>query len=267
MRLSIARAWTVVAIIATAGIGGFLGDRVIKRRPHTSMQESAITFNGLFIKIAGLGLQATWADLLWVVTLIESDIEHYKGKELDSWMYHRFNTIKQLDPWFYQNYYFGGQYLMVIKDDLPGAQALMEDGLKKYPEDMALNWQLGFLWVFERNDTQRGYPYFKKVSRHPQRPPVFDSLFTRLSAEVNGPREAFAFAFKAWEAEPAGSLLKTRLAVILHSLKADIDLACLNAGEKNCERFDFLGEPYIHNSEGWTTATPRTKSGLFRPKN
>lgn len=267
MGLSIARAFGIVAIVAILAIGGLLGDKIKRLRPQSSMQESAITFNGDFIKIAGLGLQATWADVLWVVTMIESDIEHYKGKELDSWMYHRFNTIKQLDPWFYQNYYFGGQYLMVVKDDLSGAQALMEDGLKKYPEDMALNWQLGFLWIFERNDSQRGYPYFEKVSQHPRRPPVFDSLFARLRAEVDGPQEAYAFAFKAWQAEPEGSLLKKRLAVILHSLKAEVDIACLNAAGINCERFDFWGKPYVQKKEGWTTATPRTKSGLFRRKN
>jgi hypothetical protein len=265
--LSIGRGLGIVGIVVTGMIGGLLGDQVVRLRPQTNMQHTAVTLNGEFLKLAGLGLNATWADLLWVVTLIESDVEHYKGKELDSWMYHRFNTIKQLDPWFYQNYYFGGQYLMVIKDDLPGAQALMEEGLKRYPNDMALNWQLGFLWVFERNDSRRGYPYFEKVSQHPRRPPVFDSLFARLRAEVAGPHEAFKFALKAWQAEPAGSLLKERLAVILHGLKSDMDLDCLNAQRKDCERVDFFGKPYLKNKKGWTTATPRTKSGLFRRKN
>lgn len=243
-------------------IAGELGKNVQHSQMEISKQETSLNFNADLLHLMSVGFNATLADLIWVQTLLESDIEHYKGKSLDSWLFHRFNLISKLDPNFYENYLYGGQYLMIVKDDLDGAEHLMERGLQYFSEDMSLNWQLGFLWAYERHDFAKAYPYFKKVSVNPKRPPMFDSIFARLSSETMGPQEAYSFIHELWNQHPKDSPIKLRLGQILYSLKARVDLECLNSLRQDCQRQDFEGNDYINEKGVWTASKPLQRTDL-----
>ena len=198
---------------------------------------------------------------------MESDTEHYDRQDTNSWMYRRFELISKLDPLFYENYNLGGQYLMVVKDDLVGADQLMRRGLEFYPEDVSLNWHMGFLWAYEMRDTKKAYPFFATVSNKPNRPAMFDNMFARLKAEVFGARDAYEFALESWRKLPIDSPLKQRLEVNLYSLKAEIDLACLNENKIGCEKMDFEGKPYLNEKGVWKSSKPLIKTRLnFREK-
>lgn len=230
------------------------------------MQETSVTFNAQMLRVLGLGLHGSIADLLWIQTLIQGDLEHYRGNDLTSWMYVRFRAISILDPRFYENYVFGGQYLMIIKDDLAGAEALMTKGLEYYPDSVELNWHLGFLWIYEKNEPAKGYRYFEKISQNPKRPPMFDSVFTRLKAQEVGKDAAFEFALASWRQQPDGSPIKERLGVILHSLKAERDLECLNQGRIGCDKVDWNGQPYLNERGVWYSSKPLAPVKFFKKK-
>ena len=257
MRLSIRKSalyFLLSAILLAAG--GFFGSKVVHPPILLTKQETSYTFNSKLWRLFDLGLHAAWADILWIQTLLESDLEHYNKRDLNSWLYLRFLAISELDPKFYENYLVGGEYLMIIKDDLDGANHLLRKGLTHYPDDMALNWHLGFLWIFEKQNIEVGYPFFEKVSLSPDRPIMFDSIFTKLKAQSYGIKDAFDFAFESWKRHEEGSPIKLRLGVELYSLKAKIDLECLNAKRTDCERLDFEGKPYFKKKGAWTASKP-----------
>lgn len=114
-----------------------------------SKQDTAININTKFLALLSAGHKRLITDTMWIQTLIESDTEHYKKKDLNSWLFIRFNTISVLDPKFYENYSYGGQFLSIVKDDLEGAIYLYEKGLAVYPDDYKLNYDTGFINYFE----------------------------------------------------------------------------------------------------------------------
>ena len=56
-------------------------------------QDTAINLNKNILLFLNFGNRRIIADLLWIQTLLESDNEHYKQKDLNSWMYLRFLNI------------------------------------------------------------------------------------------------------------------------------------------------------------------------------
>jgi len=60
---------------------------------YISKQDQTINFDSTLYRYFNLGLKRLLSSTLWVSTIIESDIEHYKQKDLNSWMYLRFNII------------------------------------------------------------------------------------------------------------------------------------------------------------------------------
>jgi hypothetical protein len=102
-------------------------------------QQAALNLNQNFIQYFSFGLKTFMADLIWVKTLLDSDIDHYKQQDLNSWMYLRFKTISHLDPWFRFNYIYGAMYLSIVKDDKIGTIELLKTALQYYPQDSFIN--------------------------------------------------------------------------------------------------------------------------------
>jgi hypothetical protein len=219
---------------------------------EVSKQDAALNFKSETLTFFSVGLKRLISDVMWIQTLMDSDTEHYKKKDLNSWLYLRFSTIASLDPKFYENYYYGSQYLMVVKDDIPGSETLLTKGLREFPSDVGLNWQMGYLWGIERRDPSKALPYFDVIKSNPKRPRFFDSLYTKFAANISGNQEAYEFALEAWRKLPEGDVVKVRLEKQIYTLKAIEDLKCLNQGQGNCNRADFFGKPYIKKEGQWT---------------
>lgn len=206
-----------------------------------------------------------FADLIWVQTLLESDLDHYSKNDLNSWLYLRFNSIIQLDPLFYQVYYFGGQYLMVVKNDLKGAENLLLRAIEKYPDDYSLNYSLGFLYAIELGDQQKAYAPLIKIQNSPHAPKNIKSFIGKIINATFGAEDAFEYTMQAYRQEPDNTIIKIKLKDNLYSLKAQIDLECLNANKENCSIRDFDGVEYIKKN-GKFTATKKWKPALLTTK-
>jgi len=126
-----------------------------------SKQDSSINFNNNLYAYLNAGLKRFISSSIWISTILESDVEHYKSKDLNSWMYLRFNSISLLEPQFIENYRFGGVYLSIIKDDIVGASKLYRQGLAVYPDDYSLIKNASFHFYFEAKDVQSAYPLLK----------------------------------------------------------------------------------------------------------
>jgi hypothetical protein len=227
--------------------------RKLKLPPiNIDKQESAFNINNELLKVFNLGQNRLLSGMLWIQTLLESDLEHYKKKDLNSWMYLRFNSITLLDPLFYEAYRYGGQYLSVVKDDTLGAAKIYERGLLKYTDDFWLNFYAGFNYYFELGNYDKAREAYGRIIDHPlaQRVIYLRSLYARISATGGNLEEAYSVIKTAYDQSAPKSYLRENYKKSLYAIRAEIDLKCLNGGKKSCELYDFEGLPYIKNENG-----------------
>lgn len=210
-----------------------------------SKQESSLNFNQDFLRIFSVGNKKLIADVLWVQTLLESDLEHYGRADLGNWMYLRFSTISVLDPKFYENYRYGGIYLSIVKDDVEGADKIFELGLKHYPDDFHLNYHAGFNAYFEMDDSIKGLKYLERIKDNPKASLIITSIVNKLKL-ANGLNieDTYELVLTNYN-ETEDPVLKEKLGRDLYSIRAEIDLNCLNSNKTNCQRTDLEGNAYI----------------------
>lgn len=232
-----------------------------------SKQDSALNFNHKLIQIFSLGHTRLISDILWITTLLESDSTHYKNKDLNSWLFHRFNTISQIDPLFLKNYQFGGKYLNIIKDDSLGAEYIFKKGLENYPADYELNFNLGFLYAFDIENFSESYKYFNNIKDNKRAPRYIESLLNKLKYKSTNDLElAFDLTLLTYETTKDNHL-KGKLEKDLYAIKAEIDLKCLNkTPTKNCSKVDYYGENYLFTNGKYKSKYSFKKFDLYRKK-
>ena len=243
----------LVALVIFLTLANILHSSRPKPLLKLSQEDISYTLNQDFLYVFSMGNQRLFSSYLWILTLLQGDTEHYKKKDGNSWMYLRFRTIAKLDPQFYENYKIGGIYLAIIKDDVSGSIDILEKGIQHYPQDFWLNYYLGFNHLYELKDRKKGLYYFDKIRDHPIRKkqfPLLTSTLAKLHAHQGDLKTAFNVLFQAYQNLNSG-FLKKHFEKSLYSLKAQIDLNCLNGNEeKECQRFDFFNKPYVKNTRG-----------------
>jgi hypothetical protein len=214
-------------------------------------QDTAINFNQNILLFMNLGNKRLLADLFWIQTLLESDDDQYKKNDLNSWMYLRFLNISILDPLFYENYMYGGLYLSIVMDDVLGASEIFEKGLKYYPEDYKLNYYAGFNYYFEQGNFEKGAIYLERIKNHPSAPSFMKLIVEKLKFETTQNSEVALIFLKNEYSQTNDPTLKVKIESDIYALQADTDLQCLNSQNKNCNKLDAMGRPYINQSGLW----------------
>tara|TARA_B100001971_G_scaffold209115_1_gene232097 strand:+ start:1123 stop:1932 length:810 start_codon:yes stop_codon:yes gene_type:complete len=245
----------------------FLNKQISKPPIKIEKQVSAINFHDSFYRLLFAGYKRMVADLLWIATLLESDLSHYKRKDLNNWMFLRFKSITDLDPKFLQAYSFGGQYLNIIKDDVEGAAYLFDKGLSYYPNNYSLNFNGGYLYAFELAEYERAVKLYERIRHHPSAPKFIDSLIAKLKFKETGDLET---TYKVLEEmlrnEKRDALLIKKLRKDLYAIKAMIDLECLNQNGDGCSRLDYNNEPYLFINGVYKAQTPFKPYELYKKK-
>lgn len=240
----------LIAIIPLLAISIYI--KMISSRPTLSIskEELSFTINKQVLYYFSLGNKRLISSYLWSYTLLESDISHFNKKDSNSWMFNRFITIAKLDPNFFENYLYGGQYLSIIKDDIRGAEILYNKGLEIFPNNFWLNYNSGFNYFFELSNTKKAYDHFSKIQYHPlvkKSAPFLPSLVAKIKVEDGGLKEAYNLIKISYMNTNHG-LLKKRYRRSLYAIKAELDLDCLNSKNINCDKFDYNNKKYIAKS-------------------
>ncbi|MBP9673948.1 MAG: hypothetical protein KBD63_02550 [Bacteriovoracaceae bacterium] len=170
-----------------------------------SKQASAINVRTAILEKFHLGYKRLWVDSLWLATLLESDLEHYKKKDLNSWMYLRFQTISTLDPAFLTLYEYAGIYLSIIKNDIQGSIQILKKGLEFYPESFELNFNLGFNYFFELQQPEKALPFFDKIKFYPKAPLYLTTLVAKIKMKQGDKQSALKLIKEASDKMPPGS--------------------------------------------------------------
>ena len=129
-------------------------------------QKHSINFKRKYLKNFNIGLNSFFSKFLWISTILKLDSSHYKKKDLNSWLYLKLSTITDLDPYFYDAFLYGGQYLSIIKDDPLGAELIYKKGLMHFKDDFWLNLNAGYNSFFELNKRDEGFFYYKKALKN-----------------------------------------------------------------------------------------------------
>ncbi len=235
----------VLFIIGFYGVAIFINKDLIRPKIEISKQDSALNFNTNFLKFVSIGNRRFFADIIWVQTLLESDEIHYKKSDLNSWMFIRFKNIAELDPYFYQNYLWGGIYLSIIKDDRTGASEIFERGLKFYPDDYDLNYNAGFNYFAQLGNYPRAYDLLSKIQYHSKAPSFLPTLTAKIKFESNfNYDETILFLIEQLKITK-DEMVSEKIKSNIYSLKAERDLDCLNQQKVDCEKTDAEGNSYV----------------------
>lgn len=237
-------------------LAGILNQKFQLPNLNLNKQETAININKDLLVFLSAGNKRLLTDLLWVQTLLESDIEHYSKHDLSNWMFIRFNTIAILDPYFYENYVWGGQYLSIVKDDLIGAVKLMERGVEYFPNDYRLLSTLGFAYYFELSDYRKGLSFMEKIQHHPKAPSYFPSIVMKMKAELGFDINIIMERIEDLMKNTEDVTLRERLSADLYALKAERDITCLNSNQKGCDLLDAYGKAYIRRDSKYYSVSP-----------
>lgn len=254
-------------MLISLSVANFVLDKIEKPIIKISKQESAINLNATIVDTFSLGYRRLATAIFWMSTILESDHEHYKAKDANSWMFLRFNLIATLDPSFYENYAFGGQYLSIIKDDDIGAKIILDKGLKRFPDDYNLNAIASFHYHFELNDTDNAKKLYKKLISFQQTPPHIVPIYSKIISSMGELEDAYQIMLLHYQKNINVPYLSQRYKDNLYAIKAEIDLTCLNSKKTGCEKFDFDKNPYILKNNQYQAIKPWNQFRLKREKN
>lgn len=228
--------------------------------PFISKQDSTTNFKNNFFQFFNLGQKRLITSLLWISTILESDIDHYKEKNLNSWMYLRFKTISILEPLFFENYAFGGPYLSVIKDDITGASDVFNLGINQYPDDLGLLQNAAFHFYFEAHDFKRAGEIHRHLIKMPKISPVIYSNLARMEHDSGNIEDAYKILENHYNSlNDKNSRIALKIRENLYSLKAEIDLNCLNNKKHNCQKFDLDHDKYLFDGSTFRAKKPWAK--------
>jgi hypothetical protein len=245
---------------------GLLNTRIEKPNIQISKQDSALNIQSGILTSLHAGHKRFITSILWIQTLLEADEQHYEKRDLNSWMFLRFLNISLLDPYFYENYLYGGQLLGIIKDDLEGAEYLYTRGLKYFPNDYSLNFNSGFTLYFEMDRLAAGLARFKKIQNNPRTPPMIQFLIKKLEFQTTRDFDS-ALSFLSYNLSIANDdRIKEKIKRDFYSLKAERDLECLNNNHSRCETRDANGEPYFYSGKKWNSIQNFPPYKIFKKK-
>lgn len=229
----------------------FFSSKNEKPRMSVTKQQSSFNIDDKFWSLFHLGQKRFISSLYWISTIIESDHDHYKGKDLNSWMFLRFRTISILEPKFYETYNFGGLYLSIIKDDLEGASYLYNKGIEIYPSDINLLKNASFHFYFEVQDYKSSYFVLKKLQAIPNVNPMLLSSLARIESQNGNLEDAFAILNESYmNLKTRNEFLSQKIFSQLYAIRAEIDIKCLNSGNSRCRRIDLEGKYYTKGVDG-----------------
>lgn len=264
---------TLFTILIIVSPLNYINKTIIRPPITVAIDEKAINFNTTFLQLFSLGNKQLIGSLFWVKTLLDSDLQHYKNKDLNSWMFLRFDTITDLSPRFYEAYLYGGQYLSIVKDDDFGAERIYQKGLIEFPEDFWLNFNGAYHYYFELHQISKAQKLYRKIQYHElakKHYPYLPSVVAKISALKGDIYTAQQLLKLAYKRAPENSKIKQKFYISLYAIKAEIDLQCLNdfrSERSTCERLDLDGSPYIRGSDGNGIYYAVKKWKKFRPHN
>lgn len=159
--------------------------------------ERSVAVPGQLIRFTSLEFKSLAADsrllsaIFYVGKMLE-DRAIIKGQDWD-WFETTVNASSELDPYFYDTYYFSALTLAWSAGRAEEAVRLLEKGISYRPESHRLLYNLGFIYYYFLKDSAKGAEYIARAAKLKGAPSFYGTLAARLAYDSGRHEVAAAF--------------------------------------------------------------------------
>jgi hypothetical protein len=185
-------AW-LLAVAACALLIAVTGVRIDRAAAAAQRDDAPVYLpKAEYLRPMALGWQNALADLLWF-RAISYFGQHYRGDRTYPWLASMCDLVTDLDPRAMHVYRFAGVILPWEADQADAGVALLEKGLRQFPDSWMLHYFLGFNLFFFKNDNVRALEHLRTAMALPDAHPSIARLVSVLAAHQYGPEATLAF--------------------------------------------------------------------------
>lgn len=164
-----------------------LGRTAAMRKDLPRGDASAMVLPSPLLRITSLGFKGIVADFIFLDVII------YYGSTLDrteqpyvkewewKWFERSLHTATDLDPYFFDPYYFGNAIFSWESHRIKEANALLEKGIAARTWDWILPFFAGFNNFYFLGENEKAAEYIMEASRRPGANPMLASLASKLA--------------------------------------------------------------------------------------
>jgi len=174
----------------------FINQRLQSHYKIRSQNEKLLYIpSGKYLKVASLGFDQLFADLLWLKTLSYFGTHALSDRKYP-WLPNLLDAIVILDPLWDFPYHFAGIILSVEGDLAMEANKIVLKGMSYHPQSWQFPFYIGFNYFHVLNNPTCGAKYIFKASTYPKAPNYLAPLAARLSAQGNSKENHLAMCNK-----------------------------------------------------------------------
>ncbi len=132
------------------------------------------------LRLASLDFTGLAADLVWIKGAIYFG-SHYRQRGFRfRWMEGLLNLATDLDPRYYDVYWYGSTLLPNVHQSI----RLLKKGMRYFPNDWKFPEMIGFYYLYYLKDYKSAARFYEIASTKPGRPPFVPSLASRFYTEA-----------------------------------------------------------------------------------
>ncbi|MFN8544675.1 MAG: hypothetical protein U0807_10810 [Candidatus Binatia bacterium] len=181
------------AVALLAAMVVLAGSRLDQRPAHVPEASEVVYLpDARVLRPLALGWHTVLADVLWFRT-INYFGAHYQADRVYPWLAQMCEIVTDLDPRAEHVYLFAGLILPWEAHDVDGGLRLLEKGLRTFPDDWQLHYQLGIVHYLFKQDDATAADHLGQAARLPGAPPIVARVAALLHARQHGPETTLAF--------------------------------------------------------------------------
>jgi len=185
----------ILAGLLIISCGLFMGLKLITDQiPREKVPGASIIYipSGKYLKYASFGYSNLLADLvyIWAIQYFSTP----SVPERFQYLTHVFSIISELDPQFLDPYQVGALIAIYDAREFETAAKILEEGLKKNPEQWIFPWQAGHYAQMLLKDFKLAKKYYKIAMEVQGSPPITKRLYSNAIYELGD----YETAWKNW---------------------------------------------------------------------
>ena len=188
-------------------------------------EDYVVTIPAPVVKIAAMEFQGVVSDVLFLNAMVfiggaQQRPERPRIKEWEwKWFVNTLENATELDPYFFDPYYYANAFLPWDAGMVAEANRLLEKGSHYRDWDWMLPFFIGFNEFFFLENNSKAAEYLMEASRRPEGNPMFASIASRMALKGNKTETAVLFLEELYrKTEDPG--LKTHYSTRLKALRA-----------------------------------------------
>jgi hypothetical protein len=191
-------------LIAGLLLGAFVHTVALDRSAQAMKElprgdDYAVVLPAPVLKIATIEYQGVASDVLFLNAMVfmggaHQRTERPRVKDWEwTWFLNTLDTATDLDPHFFDPYYYANAFLPWEAGMVEETDRLLEKGSRARDWDWMLPFFIGFNEFFFLENTGKAADYLMEASRRPEGNPMFASIASRLALKGNRTENAILF--------------------------------------------------------------------------